>query len=194
MVRLHKCHVAFFIFLFLLQPIYLSTTADDMDRITIENGMNDIASGTCIKFIHRTHEASFLDIQPRYGWVHCWLLSALNMDCRCMLGFFSRCNFTFWWWHIISVPRHKLLVISGADWRKPDPVAADSWVHVVGGGCPWVNACPRLRTWAVSLRPRPVRHDYVEKHHARSGWKSNSMDPAARAKAFLLKLILLEYN
>lgn len=58
-----------------------------MDRITIENGMNDIASGTCIKFIHRTHEASFLDIQPRYGWVHCWLLSALKMDCRCIFFF-----------------------------------------------------------------------------------------------------------
>lgn len=45
--------------------------ADDMDRITIETGMQDISSGTCIKFIPRTHEGNFLDIQPRYGWV--WL-------------------------------------------------------------------------------------------------------------------------
>lgn len=41
-----------------------------MDRITIEGGMQDISSGTCIKFIPRTHEPNFLDIQPRYGWVH----------------------------------------------------------------------------------------------------------------------------
>lgn len=40
---------------------------DDMDRITIEGGMQDISSGTCIKFIPRTHEPNFLDIQPRYG-------------------------------------------------------------------------------------------------------------------------------
>lgn len=42
---------------------------DDMDRITIETGMQDISAGTCIKFVPRTHEANFLDIQPRYGWV-----------------------------------------------------------------------------------------------------------------------------
>ncbi|KAJ0070354.1 hypothetical protein NL108_007703, partial [Boleophthalmus pectinirostris] len=41
----------------------------DMDRITIETGMQDISAGTCIKFVPRTHEASFLDIQPRFG---CW--------------------------------------------------------------------------------------------------------------------------
>lgn len=40
---------------------------DDMDRITVETGMQDISAGTCIKFVPRTHEASFLDIQPRYG-------------------------------------------------------------------------------------------------------------------------------
>lgn len=95
--------------------------------------------------------------------------------CQCFwLLFFIFCfNLTFWWWHIISVPHHKLLVISGADWRKPDPVAADSWLHVVRGGCTWINACPRLCAWTVSLWPRPVRHDYVEKHRARLGWKSN---------------------
>lgn len=82
-------------------------------------------------------------------------------------------NLTFWWSHIISVPYPKLLVISGTDWRKPDPVAADSWLHVVRGGCPWINACPRLCAWTVSLWPRPVCHDYVEKYYARLGWKSN---------------------
>lgn len=50
-----------FILIFRLVPV------DDMDRITIETGMQDISAGTCIKFVPRTHEASFLDIQPRYG-------------------------------------------------------------------------------------------------------------------------------
>ncbi|XP_028292412.1 high choriolytic enzyme 1-like isoform X1 [Gouania willdenowi] len=54
---------------FVYVPYLLSPLYDDMDRITIETGMQDIATGTCVKFIPRTHEASFLDIQPRYG---CW--------------------------------------------------------------------------------------------------------------------------
>lgn len=43
--------------------------SDDMDRITIETGMLDILSQTCIKFVPRTHEANFLNIQPKRGWV-----------------------------------------------------------------------------------------------------------------------------
>ncbi|XP_062287274.1 high choriolytic enzyme 1 [Scomber scombrus] len=54
---------------FVYVPYIISPVYDDMDRITIETGMQDISSGTCIKFVPRTHEASFLDIQPRYG---CW--------------------------------------------------------------------------------------------------------------------------
>lgn len=54
---------------FFHQSTFLIFTLDDMDRITIETGMQDITEGTCIKFIPRTHEGSFLDIQPRYGWV-----------------------------------------------------------------------------------------------------------------------------
>ncbi|CAG5865521.1 unnamed protein product, partial [Menidia menidia] len=54
---------------FVYVPFILSPLYDDMDRITIETGMQDISAGTCIKFVPRTHEANFLDIQPRYG---CW--------------------------------------------------------------------------------------------------------------------------
>ncbi|KAK2839705.1 hypothetical protein Q5P01_013445 [Channa striata] len=54
---------------FVYIPYIFSPLYDDMDRITIETGMQDISSGTCIKFVPRTHEANFLDIQPRYG---CW--------------------------------------------------------------------------------------------------------------------------
>lgn len=138
-----------------------------MDRITIENGMQDISSGTCVKFIPRTHEPNFLDIQPRYGWA--WLLHmVICMPWKCIFMIF-----TLWFCiMLIFVLHHKLLVISGADWRKPDPVTADSWVHVVRSGCPWINARPRLCTWAVSLWPWPLCHNRMEKHHARSGWRT----------------------
>ncbi|XP_045560370.1 hatching enzyme 1.2 [Salmo salar] len=42
---------------------------DDMDRITIEMGMLDILLKTCVKFVPRSHETNYLDIQPRFG---CW--------------------------------------------------------------------------------------------------------------------------
>jgi len=42
-----------------------------MDRITIETGMLDISSATCVKFVPRTHQADFINIQSRSGWVHC---------------------------------------------------------------------------------------------------------------------------
>ncbi|KAM8857123.1 uncharacterized protein ACB058_008903 [Synchiropus picturatus] len=51
------------------KPVNLFVPTDDMDRITIETGMEDIAAGTCVRFVPRTHESNFLDIQPRYG---CW--------------------------------------------------------------------------------------------------------------------------
>ncbi|KAG7275704.1 hypothetical protein CRUP_011331 [Coryphaenoides rupestris] len=54
---------------FVYVPYIISPLYDDMDRITIETGMQDIAIDTCVKFVPRTHEGSFLDIQPRYG---CW--------------------------------------------------------------------------------------------------------------------------
>ncbi|XP_075334843.1 hatching enzyme 1.2 [Odontesthes bonariensis] len=54
---------------FVYVPFILSPLYEDMDRITIETGMQDISAGTCIKFVPRTHEANFLDVQPRYG---CW--------------------------------------------------------------------------------------------------------------------------
>ncbi|KAJ3591738.1 hypothetical protein NHX12_006870 [Muraenolepis orangiensis] len=54
---------------FVYVPYIVSPLYDDMDRITIETGMQDISIDTCVKFVPRTHEGSFLDIQPRYG---CW--------------------------------------------------------------------------------------------------------------------------
>ena len=68
-----------------------------------------------------------------------------------------------------SSARPKLLVVSGADWRKSDPVPADSWLHVVRSRCPRADARPRLRTRAVPLGPGPLCLNYMEKHHARLG-------------------------
>uniref|UniRef100_A0A671K5Q4 Metalloendopeptidase n=1 Tax=Sinocyclocheilus anshuiensis TaxID=1608454 RepID=A0A671K5Q4_9TELE len=54
---------------FVYVPYIISPLYDDMDRITIETGMLDISSATCVKFVPRTHEANFLNIQSRTG---CW--------------------------------------------------------------------------------------------------------------------------
>ncbi|XP_054643334.1 high choriolytic enzyme 1-like isoform X2 [Dunckerocampus dactyliophorus] len=40
-----------------------------MDQITIETGMQDISSGTCVQFVPHSHEANFLDVEPRNS---CW--------------------------------------------------------------------------------------------------------------------------
>ncbi|XP_076857296.1 high choriolytic enzyme 1 [Brachyhypopomus gauderio] len=54
---------------FVYVPYTISPLYDNMDRITIEVGMQDISDGTCVKFVPRTHQANFLDIQPKLG---CW--------------------------------------------------------------------------------------------------------------------------
>uniref|UniRef100_A0A4W5LSP8 Metalloendopeptidase n=1 Tax=Hucho hucho TaxID=62062 RepID=A0A4W5LSP8_9TELE len=54
---------------FVYVPYVISPRYDDMDRITIEMGMLDILSETCVKFVPRSHETNYLDIQPRFG---CW--------------------------------------------------------------------------------------------------------------------------
>ncbi|KAK3568967.1 hypothetical protein QTP86_021378, partial [Hemibagrus guttatus] len=54
---------------FVYVPYTISPLYDNMDRITIEMGMLDISSSTCVKFVPRTHQADFVDIQPRFG---CW--------------------------------------------------------------------------------------------------------------------------
>lgn len=154
------------------ENFWLFLMSDDMDRITIETGMQDISSGTCIKFVPRTHEANFLDIQPRYGYVW-WLHMAFTRNTCLDLSIYI--VILVWWFcivmtHVIFVLYPKLLVISGADWRKPDPVTTESWVHVVRSGRPWIHACSWLCTWAVPLRPRSLRHNCMEKHRTRLGW------------------------
>ncbi|XP_060784593.1 high choriolytic enzyme 1 [Neoarius graeffei] len=54
---------------FVYVPYIISPLYDTIDRITIEMGMLDISSATCVKFVPRTHQADFVDIQPKFG---CW--------------------------------------------------------------------------------------------------------------------------
>lgn len=54
-----------FIIFILLKLYYFAV--DNMDRITIEMGMLDITSVTCVKFVPRTHQADFVEIQPKFG-------------------------------------------------------------------------------------------------------------------------------
>ncbi|XP_028971386.2 high choriolytic enzyme 1 [Esox lucius] len=54
---------------FVYVPYIISPSYNDIDRIIIEMGMLDISSETCVKFVPRSHEAHYLDIQPRGG---CW--------------------------------------------------------------------------------------------------------------------------
>ncbi|KAG5852498.1 hypothetical protein ANANG_G00063060 [Anguilla anguilla] len=50
-------------------PYYISTEYDDMDRVAIQGGMEGIENGTCIRFVPRTHQRDFIDIQPKSGGV-----------------------------------------------------------------------------------------------------------------------------
>uniref|UniRef100_A0A4W4H8E2 Metalloendopeptidase n=1 Tax=Electrophorus electricus TaxID=8005 RepID=A0A4W4H8E2_ELEEL len=66
----------------------LSDEYNDKDRRTIKRGMELIESGTCVRFVPRTHQRDFLEIQPKSG---CWsflgasggkqTLSLQNPDC-----------------------------------------------------------------------------------------------------------------
>ncbi|MGH0128304.1 UNVERIFIED_CONTAM: hypothetical protein FKN15_001278 [Acipenser sinensis] len=60
---------------FVYVPYIISPEYNNRDRITIEIGMQDISTGTCIKFVPRTHQADYLDIQPRFG---CWSYLGVN--------------------------------------------------------------------------------------------------------------------
>ncbi|XP_006636778.2 hatching enzyme 1.2-like [Lepisosteus oculatus] len=56
-------------------PYIISPDYNDMDRITVEMGMQDISSGTCVKFVPRSHETNYLDIKPKFG---CWSFLGVN--------------------------------------------------------------------------------------------------------------------
>ncbi|XP_041120346.1 high choriolytic enzyme 2 [Polyodon spathula] len=60
---------------FVYVPYIISPQYNNRDRITIEIGMQDISTGTCIRFVPRTHQADYLDIQPRFG---CWSYLGVN--------------------------------------------------------------------------------------------------------------------
>ncbi|KAB5577456.1 hypothetical protein PHYPO_G00210460 [Pangasianodon hypophthalmus] len=47
----------------------LSPEYTEVDRLTIKQGMDLIERDTCVRFVPRTHQRDFLDIQPKTG---CW--------------------------------------------------------------------------------------------------------------------------
>ncbi|XP_058889493.1 hatching enzyme 1.2-like isoform X1 [Acipenser ruthenus] len=53
----------------------LSTEYSDIDRMMIEAGMEDLANGTCIRFVPRNHESNYLNIQSKSG---CWSYLGVN--------------------------------------------------------------------------------------------------------------------
>ncbi|KAL0985678.1 hypothetical protein UPYG_G00160390 [Umbra pygmaea] len=47
----------------------VSSDYSDLDQRIIKTGMDEIESGTCVRFVPRTHQRDYLDIQPQSG---CW--------------------------------------------------------------------------------------------------------------------------
>ncbi|XP_029385692.1 high choriolytic enzyme 1 isoform X2 [Echeneis naucrates] len=50
-------------------PYRLSPEYSEMETKMIKNGMENIEEGTCVKFVPRTHQRDFIDIQQKAG---CW--------------------------------------------------------------------------------------------------------------------------
>ena len=40
----------------------------EMETKLIKKGMENIEKGTCVRFVPRTHQRDFIDIQPKSGW------------------------------------------------------------------------------------------------------------------------------
>ncbi|XP_039612291.1 low choriolytic enzyme-like isoform X2 [Polypterus senegalus] len=60
---------------FVYVPYNLSSQYNDIEKMAIETGMQDIANGTCIRFVPRSHESNYLNIQSKTG---CWSFLGLN--------------------------------------------------------------------------------------------------------------------
>ncbi|XP_053733833.1 hatching enzyme 1.2 isoform X1 [Synchiropus splendidus] len=47
----------------------IASAYSEMDKKIIKKGMENIEKGTCVRFVPRTHQRDFIDIQPKSG---CW--------------------------------------------------------------------------------------------------------------------------
>lgn len=97
--------------------------AEDMDRITIETGMQEISASTCIKFIPRTHEANFLDIQPRYGWVIVAFKACFENSLCDICGVILHCNYD--------------LCLSSSCWSFLGQTGGSQTLSLQSPGCMW---------------------------------------------------------
>ncbi|XP_063353908.1 hatching enzyme 1.2-like isoform X2 [Pelmatolapia mariae] len=50
-------------------PYNLSPEYNEMDTVLIKTGMANVEQGTCVRFVPRTHQRDYIDIQPKSG---CW--------------------------------------------------------------------------------------------------------------------------
>lgn len=126
-----------------------------MDRITIENGMQDISSGTCIKFVPRTHEANFLDIQPRYGWV--WLLH------EAFFFFYISWN-CLWWWCM------SFLCCAWSCWSFLGQTGGSQTLSLQTPGCMWSGVAAHEFMHALGFVHEQSRSD--RDHYVSIVWKN----------------------
>lgn len=72
-----------------------------------------------------------------------------------------------------SSSKIQVLVLPGCSWRKTDSVAPETCVPPCWNNFSWIHARPRIRTRAVPLWPRQIRHCHVAKHLERyiQEWK-----------------------
>lgn len=131
-------------------------TVDDMDRITIENGMQDISSGTCIKFLPRTHEGNFLDIQPRYGWV--WLLLVA------FAWFFIFADFVLWRSHM------SFLFCAPSCWSFLGQTGGSQTLSLQTPGCIWSGVAAHELMHALGFVHEQSRSD--RDHYVSIVWKN----------------------
>lgn len=77
---------------FLVYSVWTSKWTAEVETKLIKKGMENIEKGTCVRFVPRTHEQDYIDIQPKSGWVPLfvqfdsitWLLSC------CLAAILSR--------------------------------------------------------------------------------------------------------
>lgn len=132
-----------------------------MDRITIETGMQDISSGTCIKFVPRTHEASFLDIQPRYGWVR---LRAMTLTCDTSLDIL---HLMIVWWLCVWF---MIFFCAQSCWSYLGQVGGSQTLSLQSPGCMWSGVAAHEFMHALGFVHEQSRSD--RDHYVTIVWKN----------------------
>uniref|UniRef100_A0A8C7KDP5 Metalloendopeptidase n=1 Tax=Oncorhynchus kisutch TaxID=8019 RepID=A0A8C7KDP5_ONCKI len=161
-------------------PYIISPQYDDMDRITIEMGMLDILLETCVKFVPRSHETNFLDIQPRFG---CWSFLGMTEGPQPISLQSPGCM----WSGIVSHElMHALGFVHEQSRSDRDRHVSIIWENIRKGQCPinthhvstmWENIrkgqCP-INTHHVSTMWENIRKGQcpINTHHVSTMWEN----------------------